>query len=882
MTTSQRLVLAVCGLALIPFTSGCDVLCFLTNLSATVLNPNYLKPSGIPAEAPGKHVYTAVSPDGAYVALSSLGEDPNTTDLLTLVATNPLVPQRVQQMHVGNSPYGLLWITGDFLLVCNEGLDAVGGQATLQVIHLQEDPNFPLTKRLPSDPNDPNQVFSLSPGTIIGPSEIVAVPGTKIMFVVTLRYLGAVYLINFTTATPQTKLLLGTSTLGEVDEPRGVDITADGSLVVICNYGAGANNNPALALAQALIAANLNLRRGVTPADPNALAQTIAASDAWLAVHRDPDGRLPYRWPEPDQGPDDAAIAEANDLTTALNAYNNSDPNCTGANDMTSLALADALIAAKLNLLRGAPPTDPNALAQTITDSDAWLATHRDPDGRLPYRWPEPSQGPDANAVAEAKALTTALNAYNNNPNCTDANDAAALELAQALIAANLNLWRGVPPADPNELDQTIAESQQWLATHKDPNLSRDPNAVAEANGLTAALNAYNFDPNCTDALDANCPLTSGQWALRDPNSPNDPNIANDPNLNFWSIDPNAEPNLSRTIVLGDPNDPNDRFNYSAAFAVVNAVPNNEARCPLTPEEWALRDPNSPSDANIAYDPNGNFWPIDPNADSNLSRTMVLGDANDPNQSYAYSAAWGFVNMAVGDPNSLQNCPLTPAQWALRDPNSPNDPNIANDPNLNYWPVYPNGDPNLARTMVLGDPNDPNERYAYSSAWGILNLVVDAPGEVDVYNMITQQIIARVITPPRPKNVRITPDQTTAVVTCAGNDGRTGSVVLINMPSLSLTTQRDFDYIPNMVALHPTGGRAFISGWSGNSIARINLKAVCPFSILPPADTELYPIFDQPAAIGFGPQMDTLWCGSRATGEVAPLDVFEGAIRIGF
>ena len=482
------------------------------------------------------------------MAVSCQG-DGSGSGVVSLVPAGSSDPNRVQQMSVGDRPYGLLWLSDTDLLVCNEGLAAIAGNPFLQYVRLSRgsaDPNDPGydVLQLP-DANDANAVTIIGVTELYGPSEAVPLPGTNVLVVVSLRFLGAVYLVDLTSSSPSWQRLLGSVTVEEVDEPRGVDVTSDGTRLFICNYGSGANHTTCLALSKSLIAAKLNRLRGVVPDDPTALDQTIGQADLWLANHRDPDGQLPYRWPEPDEGPDDAAIAEANDLTSSLQAFNN----------------------------------------------------------------------------------------------C----------------------------------------------------------------------------PSCTD-----------------------------------------------------PNDPN---------------------CPLTPDAWAGQATTT--------------WPIDPNIDPNF-----------------------------------------PA-------------------------------------LVVGDANDPNHNYDYATLLAILQRPDQAQGEVTVYHMGFRQVIARITVPPRPRSVRITPDDGMAVVTCSGQDGKTGSVVVIDLSTLSILVQRDLDFVPALVRLHPLGARAYISAWTGNRMAVVNLNELCTGTATgSAADVRFYTVFDRPAAIDFAEDEDLLWCGSPGLNQVAPLDVFEGIIRI--
>jgi len=567
MTRSLRLMWVLGALCAVPFVAGCDAWqCLWANTQAVPLNPDFLKPFGAMLEVGRNPVYVAVSPDGLYAAVASEGL-PATVDprgVLSLVLANPTDPNdpnNIEQQTIeGEGPYGLLWLSDYTLLVCNEGPPNPTGatQAFLLRVDLVRGSEFP------SDPSFGTRSIGFPPNAlpvaaldVFGPSEAVVLPGTSAAdgtsVIVSTRFSGGVLLVpDVTRANPaavRAELLLQDTNdpNSPIDEPRGIDLSTDGSRLWICNYGKGAN-------------------------------------------HR------------------------------------------------TALALAKELIAAKLNRFRGVPGQDPNAL----DSADEWIAANPDLDGRLPYRWTEPDDGPDDDAVVQAEALIADLTGFNSDPNCTDA-------------------------SDPN--------------------------------------------------------------------------------------------------------------------------------CPLTPEQWVARDPDT--------------WPTDPNVDPNLT-----------------------------DPSSL----------------------------------------------VLGDPV---ARYPYTSAnpgistvLGILSRQTEADGEVTVYSVPGRSIEARISVPPRPRSVRLTPDESLAVVTCSGYDGLTGSVVIISTSSLTIVAQRELNFVPALVRIHAEGARAYISAWTGEQMAVINLRNLCPATVADPTDTRVYTVFDRPVAIDTTGNPDVLWCASYGLNQATPLDIFEGKIRL--
>lgn len=542
MTRSLRLVLASCGLLMMPFAAGCDVWqCWLANSSAFPLNPEFLKPYGMPGQVAAEPIYVAASPDGAYVAVSSYGDG----GVLSLVDVNGIGPTHVARLDVGDRPYGLLWLNDASLLVCNEGLAATGGTAPLHLVNLVRgsndpgDPNYFV--RTFGDPNDASYLSEVTSSQIAGPSEAVLIPGTKSVVWVTLRFPAGLFEVNLATGVATASQLLPTLAADPLDEPRGIAITPGGSQAWICNYGSGADHAVALTLARELIAARLNVFRGVAPSNP------------------------------------------------------------------------------------------------AIADAEQWLIDNRDPDGQLPYRWPEPTDEPDAQAVADAEAVI-------------------------------------------------------------------------------ADLAEFNEDADCTDANDPNCPLSADQWAMTDPS----------------------------------------------------------------------------------------VWPLEPNAD-------------------------------------------------------PNDPN--------------------SQILVLGDPNEAADYYEYATVLGILNRPIGSNGTVVVYSPQMRQVVGIVTVPPRPRSVAITPDGGLAIVTCSGTDGETGSVVIIGVSAQAIAAQRDLPFVPALVRVDPLGARAYVSAWTGNQMAVINLRGLCS-GVDDPMDTRLYTVMDRPAALGNTGSQDFLWSASFTQDFATALDVFEGVWRV--
>lgn len=552
MTRRLRLVLILASIALPLLLAACVFFpCWVSNLSANDYNPNFLNPVGEIARVAPQAVYVATSPDGHYVAVSSYGNDPN-GGILSLIDVGGTGPGRVSQVTVGDRPYGLLWLSNVSLLVCNEGLAATGGNATLQLVTLtrgSDDPNDEAYDiRHFGDPNDIDAFSDIAPFTIVGPSEAVIIPGTNAIALVTLRFSAGLFQVGLTSATPDQSQLLPTLTNDPLDEPRGIDVTPDGSQAWICNYGKGANNR-------------------------------------------------------------------------------------------TALALAQNLAAAKLNRFRGVVPDDPSALDQALADADAWLADNQDPDGELPYRWPEPGEGPDDQALHDAEALSDEL-------------------------------------AD------------------------------------------YNVRADCTNPDDANCPLSPDQWA---------------------DVDTSA-------------------------------------------------------------------WPTDP-------------------------------NLGAADPN-----------------------------------------------LVLGDANNADHHYTYDEVAGLFERQVEEDGQITVYSLIQGLTFGSISVPPRPTSIRFTPDGTLAVVTCGGHDGVHGSVVVLSTSTQLPIVRRDFDFVPAQVRINAAGSRAYISAWTGNQMAVINLAGLCSDGTENLGDTLVRNVAFRPRAIDTTPDIDLLWAAWDGAdpnfSQAAALDIFQGLIRV--
>lgn len=568
MTRSGAKTAASTALALLALiVSGCDAWsCWFANTQATPLNPDYLQPTGGASDVAAQPVYLSASPDDSYVAVSSQG-DGSGLGMLSLVRADGSSP--VTQAPIGDGPYGIQWIGTNRVLVCNEGLPGVGGNASLLSVTFTRGSDNPLDDAYNDltigDPNDPTVAVAIDPNNIVGPSEIASLPGTNLIVLVTLRYPAGLFMVNLAGATASSQRLLPDGTTGHdpLDEPRGIAITPDGTTAWICNYGDGADSQIALQLAQELIAAKLNLLRGVAPADVAALNQAVADADQWIIDHRDPDGRLPARWADPTDEPDEAA--------------------------------------------------------------------------------------------------------------------------------------------------QT------------------------QAAGLIETLVAYNIDVDCADPNDANCPLSATQWATVDPS----------------------------------------------------------------------------------------LWPTDPNV-----------DPNDP----------AFGTLVLGDPNRLD------------DPNDPND-------------------------------LDNTDRYEYVSAqaadvFTILSRPVGENGTITIYSLALGRLVGSVVVPPRPRSIRFTSDGTLAVITCAGNDGTTGSVAIASVSAQAVIVQRTTPFVPAHVRLSPLGGRAYVSGWTGNQMAVINLNGLCTSTLPDTRDTRFYTVLDRPAPLGVTSDADILWGGSFSQGQVTQLDAFEGAVRV--
>ncbi len=556
--------------------SACDAwLCWLNSWGAAVLNEDYLAPTTTPMTLEDRPVFVDVSVDGEYVAACSWGDgtdptangaeqrsdlpDPNERGYLSLFPADSDDPGDVQKMVVGTRPYGVLWVTSTRLLVCNEGLAGTGGTVPLQLVQLTR------ATLDPTDPNynvlslgDPNDVTIIGDGYIYGPSVAAPLVAGSTTLYVTSRFMDRLYEVSVAGQDPSWSQLLPPSTdeVSPLDEPRGVAVSPDGVNVWICNYGSGADNRTALALVHELIAFKLNVLRGVTAPDQETFNQAADAADQWIVNNRDPDEVLPVRWPEPDQGPDGQAVAEAEDLTTTLRTFN----------------------------VRSACP-----------------------------------------------------------------------------------------------------------------------------------------DPN-----DASCPMSAAQWAATP--------------VDDWPNNP--DPNLLRGMILGDPN--------------------------------SGEDPNDLTDV------------------------------------YAYTAV---------------------------------------DPNL----------------MTVSE---------------ILSRDVEAGGEVTVYNLATEDIIARIPVPPRPRSIRFLPDNSAAVVTCSGHDGLTGHAVVISASTMTPTAQREMPFVPAQVRIHALGVRAFISPWTGSQMAVINVAGLCADSVANPGDTTFYTVLGRPVGIETTVDTDLLWSANFTRSQAVGLDIFEGAIRI--
>lgn len=565
MRPSRWLCMGMAAVAIMPPLTGCDAFtCWYALLESRPINGGFLKPiAGAPVmDLAGNPVTVAVAPDGNYVAVASWADttDPSTdpNGFVSAFWTGLTDSNNVQRIAVGTNPYGLTWLSRNDLLVCNEGRAATAGTVPLQYLSIP---------RGSDDPTDPNyygrdlskatirDVSADTTGTttrIYGPSEAAIIPtgGTSGAAVaVTARFFGAVYLVfDVTGGSRQVRLILtdpNDPNDRSIDEPRGIDVSKDAKYLWICNYG-------------------------------------------------------------------------------------------TGANDPTALTLAKTLIAAKLNQLRGVPAADPNAVNDAILLADSWLALYRDPDGKLPYRWAEPEQGPGQTA---------------------------------------------------------------W----------------ADANDLIEVLNGYNTSTTCTDPVDTNCPLTPQQWVEK-----------------------------------------------------------------------------------------------------------------------------GYTN----------------------------------------WPASSNTDPNWDTTLVLGDAADPNQRYTYQYAQqSILNRPVETTGTVTVYNIGMAKIEAIITVPPRPRSVRISPDNTKAVVTCSGQDGQTGAVVVIDVATRLVTATRRMSFVPGVVRLNALASRAYVSGWSGDKMAAINIKTMCP-SNSGTSDTHIITTIDRPAALDTTADVDVLWGATYSGAYATEFSAFEGGIPI--
>jgi len=356
MTRSAWFILVLGGLMVTSLVGGCDVWrCLLDLYAGGSSNPNYLQQkAGTTAVAvPSRPSYVAVSPDGRYVAVASWGSNADPNGSLSLFPTapnDPGDPNNVTSITVGDRPYGLTWLDDFALLVCNEGLAATGGDAPLNLVRFYRDTDDPSDpdyyRRGLGDPNkyDVSRVGSADPNDasfLAGPSEAVALPGggglAGIGVFVSVRFDGAVLWVADVMGVLPTVHRILTDPADGIDEPRGIDINNSGSDLWICNYGSGANNRTALDLVKELIAAQLNLFNGafddLGAAARAELEQTISDAQQWLADNADPDGRVPLRWPEPDEGPNQNAVDEATDLSADLRSYNtrsacpNPDPN---------------------------------------------------------------------------------------------------------------------------------------------------------------------------------------------------------------------------------------------------------------------------------------------------------------------------------------------------------------------------------------------------------------------------------------------------------------------------------------------------------------------------------------------------------------------------
>ncbi len=356
MTRSARFILVLSGLMVTSLAGGCDVWwCLLDLYAGGSSNLNYLQQmvGTTPVAVKRQPSYLAVSPDGRYVAVASWGgnADPNgSVSLFPTDPNDPDDPNNVTSITVGDRPYGLTWLNDLTLLVCNEGLAGTGGDATLNLIQFYRDtddpsdPNYSL--RGLGDPNkyDVSRVGSADPNYsdfLASPSEAVALPGggglAGIGVFVSVRFDGAVLWVSDVTGAAPTVYRILTDPADGIDEPRGIDTDSSGSNLWICNFGSGANNRTALDLVKELIAAQLNLFNGafddLDAAARAELEQTLSDAQQWLTDNADPDGRVPLRWPEPDEGPDGNAVDEATDLSADLRAYNtrsacpNPDPN---------------------------------------------------------------------------------------------------------------------------------------------------------------------------------------------------------------------------------------------------------------------------------------------------------------------------------------------------------------------------------------------------------------------------------------------------------------------------------------------------------------------------------------------------------------------------
>ncbi len=154
-------------------------------------------------------------------------------------------------------------------------------------------------------------------------------------------------------------------------------------------------------------------------------------------------------------------------------------------------------------------------------------------------------------------------------------------------------------------------------------------------------------------------------------------------------------------------------------------------------------------------------------------------------------------------------------------------------------------------------------------------------GEVTVYDITAGTILARIAVPPRPNSIRLTEDGGAAVVACSGDDGATGSVVLLSTSAHVVTAQRDFIFSPAQVRLHPLGSRAYVSAFNGNRLGVINIAGLCATTGTVAADTQTHTtIFSEVRAIDVTPNIDVIIGASFASNEAAKLDVFEGVISL--